>query len=193
MERSVGLDFERESASSSDVMKYLGKERVSLASSAVWDFQAQRFSKKMCVQKEVPGEFFLSFTFTESFQHRTYFSNNSEGLSQKAKHPKDRLYELHGSLMDIKCSNKECDYYDKDNFKEPICPALAVEDVIEHFAPAAKQSSKDKAAADDVTSKLSGLTVKDEKKENEKTAPKPAPNLSLDQIPSQISSHLCPQ
>jgi NAD+-dependent protein deacetylase sirtuin 5 len=79
--------------------------------------------------------------------------------------------------MDIKRSNKECDYYDKDNFKEPICPALAVEDVIEHFAPTAKHSSKDTATTDEVTSKLSVLTVKDEKKENEKSAPKPAPKF----------------
>jgi NAD-dependent SIR2 family protein deacetylase len=47
------------------------------------------------------------------------------GLSQKAKHPQDRLYELHGSMFNIKCSNTSCDYIEKDNTTEPICPALA--------------------------------------------------------------------
>ncbi|TVY13481.1 NAD-dependent protein deacylase [Lachnellula arida] len=101
-------------------------------------------------------------------------TQNIDGLSQKAKHPKDRLYELHGSLMDIKCSNKECDYYEKDNFKEPICPALAVKDAIENFAPTARQSFNDKASTEEVGSKLSELTLKDEKENNEKTILKPA-------------------
>jgi len=130
---------------------------------------------QICLQKESWG-ISLVFNFHLISSPPTCFSNGCEGLSQKAKHPKNRLYELHGSLMDIKCSNKDCDYYEKDNFKEPICPALAVEDAIKNFAPTAKQSSRDTATTDDVTSKISGLTVEN-KKENEKNAPKPAPKF----------------
>ncbi|TVY39843.1 NAD-dependent protein deacylase [Lachnellula subtilissima] len=103
-------------------------------------------------------------------------TQNIDGLSQKAKHPKDRLYELHGSLMDVKCSNTECDYYEKDNFTEPICPALAVENAIEAFAPTATQSLNDKASTEEIASKLAQLTVKRAKKENEKES-KPAPTF----------------
>ncbi|TVY75792.1 NAD-dependent protein deacylase [Lachnellula suecica] len=101
----------------------------------------------------------------------------SEGLSQKAKHPKDRLYELHRSLLDIKCSNKECDYYDKDNFEEPVCPALAVDDAIAHFASTAEQSSKEVVTTNEVASKISSLTVEGGKENEGKTDPKPAPKF----------------
>jgi hypothetical protein len=43
----------------------------------------------------------------------------------RPKHPKDRLYELHGSLLDIKCSNMSCDYINNGNTTEPLCPVLA--------------------------------------------------------------------
>jgi len=91
--------------------------------------------------------------------------------------------------MDIKCSNKECDYYEKDNFKEPICPALAVENAIEHFALTATQFLNDKASTEEVESKLAELTVKRAKKESEKEsklAPtfEPRPNPLADIIAS---------
>jgi len=50
-------------------------------------------------------------------------ANEGSGLSHKAKHPKDRLYELHGSLLDIKCT-KSFDYIDKGNTTQPLCPAF---------------------------------------------------------------------
>lgn len=92
--------------------------------------------------------------------------------------------------MDIKCSNKECGYYEKDNFIEPICPALAVDEAIENFVHSANESSKDTAATDAVASKLSYLKVKGERKENEKATPslvpkfEPRPNPLADIITS---------
>lgn len=44
-------------------------------------------------------------------------------LSQRAKHPPEKLLPLHGSLFDIKCSN--CDWIQRGNFDDPFCPALA--------------------------------------------------------------------
>jgi NAD-dependent deacetylase sirtuin 5 len=47
------------------------------------------------------------------------------GLQERANYPGHRLHSLHGSLMNIKCSNKECDYLDEDNTKDPLSPELA--------------------------------------------------------------------
>ena len=33
---------------------------------------------------------------------------------------------LHGSLFDVKCSGFYCDYVQKNNYIDPICPALAI-------------------------------------------------------------------
>jgi NAD+-dependent protein deacetylase sirtuin 5 len=33
---------------------------------------------------------------------------------------------LHGSLFDVKCSSFFCNYFEKDNFTDPIVPALAL-------------------------------------------------------------------
>ena len=46
------------------------------------------------------------------------------GLSPRAGHPATKLYELHGSLFEVKCSSF-CDYREHDNFTNPIVPALA--------------------------------------------------------------------
>ena len=53
-------------------------------------------------------------------------TQNVDGLSQRANHPRDRLELLHGSLFDIKCTNFDCDYVDRDNFADPLVPALEV-------------------------------------------------------------------
>lgn len=51
---------------------------------------------------------------------------NELGLSPRAKHPTDKLKLLHGSLFDVKCSDFFCDYLEKDNYTDPIVPALAI-------------------------------------------------------------------
>ena len=83
-------------------------------------------------------------------------------MSQRAKHPKDRLYELHGSLLDIKCSNEACDYIDKENLTEPICSALAA-DLEETNAftrtPAAPSKS---SKGTDLANNLSAVKIEEE-------------------------------
>lgn len=51
---------------------------------------------------------------------------NRLGLSPRAKHPVDKLKLLHGSLFDVKCSDFFCDYIEKNNYTDPIVPALAI-------------------------------------------------------------------
>lgn len=53
-------------------------------------------------------------------------SQNVDGLSPRAKHPEHQLHLLHGSLFDIKCFRKSCDYVRKNDFTDPVVPALAI-------------------------------------------------------------------
>ena len=51
---------------------------------------------------------------------------NDLGLSPRAQHPTEKLKLLHGSLFDVKCSDFFCDYVEKNNYTDPIVPALAI-------------------------------------------------------------------
>lgn len=53
-------------------------------------------------------------------------SQNVDGLSQRAGHPHESLKLLHGSLFNVECSEFFCDYTEKNNFTDPIVPALAI-------------------------------------------------------------------
>lgn len=53
-------------------------------------------------------------------------SQNVDGLSQRAQHPRGQLELLHGSLFDLRCTGFDCDYVEKDNFKDPLVPALEI-------------------------------------------------------------------
>lgn len=51
-------------------------------------------------------------------------TQNVDNLSQRAEHPEGRLVPLHGSLFDIKCSEKSCSWVQRGNFDDPFCEAL---------------------------------------------------------------------
>lgn len=53
-------------------------------------------------------------------------SQNVDGLSPRANHPAHALKLLHGSLFDVKCSDFFCNYEQKNNYTDPIVPALAI-------------------------------------------------------------------
>ncbi|CAN9414594.1 unnamed protein product [Alternaria alternata] len=47
-------------------------------------------------------------------------------LSQNVDDPAEKLKLLHGSLFDVKCSDFFCNYVEKNNYTDPIVPALAI-------------------------------------------------------------------
>jgi NAD-dependent SIR2 family protein deacetylase len=47
-------------------------------------------------------------------------------LSPRAGHPQESLKLLHGSLFDVKCSEFFCKYFERNNYTDPIVPALAI-------------------------------------------------------------------
>ncbi|EHY57796.1 NAD-dependent protein deacylase SIR5 [Exophiala dermatitidis] len=54
-------------------------------------------------------------------------SQNVDGLSPRAGHPPEQLKLLHGSLFDVKCWDEDrCGYVRKNDFTDPIVPALAL-------------------------------------------------------------------
>jgi NAD-dependent deacetylase sirtuin 5 len=48
------------------------------------------------------------------------------GLSPRAHHPASQLKLLHGSLFDVKCSEFFCKHVERNNYTDPIVPALAL-------------------------------------------------------------------
>ncbi len=53
-------------------------------------------------------------------------SQNVDGLSPRAGQPESTIRYLHGSLFDVKCVGENCGHSEKDNFKDPLCPALEI-------------------------------------------------------------------
>lgn len=51
-------------------------------------------------------------------------SQNVDGLLRRAGHNKDNLYEIHGSIFELRCTSFMCNYVARDNFKHPLTPAL---------------------------------------------------------------------
>lgn len=48
------------------------------------------------------------------------------GLSPRANHAAAQLKLLHGSLFDVKCSEFFCNHIERNNYTDPIVPALAI-------------------------------------------------------------------
>ncbi|KAJ9637469.1 hypothetical protein H2204_004893 [Knufia peltigerae] len=66
-------------------------------------------------------------------------SQNVDGLSPRAGHPASQLKLLHGNLFDVKCWDEDgCGYYRKNDFTDPIAPALALPDKTEGLEPDSK-------------------------------------------------------
>lgn len=89
----------------------------------VWQFYSYRRHMALGV-KPNPAHYALA-KLTEKRNFLT-LSQNVDGLSPRANHPADKLKLLHGSLFDVKCSDFFCDYFEKNNYTDPIVPALAI-------------------------------------------------------------------
>ncbi|TVY69033.1 NAD-dependent protein deacylase [Lachnellula suecica] len=76
-------------------------------------------------------------------------TQNIDGLSQRANHPREQLKLLHSSLFDIKCAS--CPYYEPDNFNDPVHPSLLVDEdsVTARLSAAAKSTPKDNSTSPD--------------------------------------------
>ncbi|KAK2627987.1 hypothetical protein QTJ16_002633 [Diplocarpon rosae] len=74
-------------------------------------------------------------------------TQNVDGLSQRAGHPRDQLKLLHGSLFDIKCSG--CDHVEKNNYDNPFHPLLAIDSAEDDRLAASSNTIEARAAYTD--------------------------------------------
>ena len=89
----------------------------------VWQFYSYR--RHMALQAAPnPAHYALAELARKRPQFQT-LSQNVDGLSQRAQHPRSQLQLLHGTLFDLKCFNKHCGYTRQD-FTDPVVPALAI-------------------------------------------------------------------
>lgn len=90
----------------------------------VWQFYNYRRHMALSVQPN-PAHYALAELARKMPGFMT-LSQNVDGLSQRADHPPEQLQLLHGTLFELKCSNRRCDYRDPNNFTDPVVPALAI-------------------------------------------------------------------
>ena len=89
----------------------------------VWQFYGYRRHMALQVRPN-PAHYALAGLAKE--RDFVTITQNVDGLSQRAGHPREKLELLHGSLFDLKCTGFECDYFEKDNFVDPLVPALEI-------------------------------------------------------------------
>jgi len=114
----------------------------------VWQFYAYR--RHMALRAKPNAAHAALAALARKKEGFVCLTQNVDGLSTRAKHPASQLHHLHGSLFDIKCFNEECDYFEKDNMTDPLCPALAV---------SLEPSETDKSGAEATSSLYSAMNL----------------------------------
>ena len=110
-------------------------------------------------------------------------TNRLEGLSPRANHPWSQLHLLHGSLFDIKCTNFYCDYLEKDNFTDPIVPALAIPEESSDTLPSATDKNGADASASIATALKGSQAAKKGEEADISDAAVPVPEIAVDDLP----------
>ncbi|KAL6714374.1 hypothetical protein ACLMJK_007797 [Lecanora helva] len=99
----------------------------------VWQFYSYRRHMALGV-KPNPAHFALAQLAKRKKGFQT-LTQNVDGLSQRAGHPLSQLHLLHGSLFDLRCTSFYCNYVERNNFVDPIVPALAIPKASRPTAP----------------------------------------------------------
>ncbi|KAH3673327.1 hypothetical protein WICMUC_003787 [Wickerhamomyces mucosus] len=90
----------------------------------VWQFYSSRRYQAMKA-KPNKGHFALAELSRRRPSTFLTLTQNVDGLSSRAKHEKNTILELHGSLFTLKCTSFFCNYSHEDNREHPLTPALA--------------------------------------------------------------------
>lgn len=107
-----------------DATELATPEAFELSPSLVWHFYGYR--RHMALQADPnPAHHALAELASKKPDFLT-ITQNVDGLSPRAHHPREQLEMLHGSLFDLKCTAFDCSYSEKDNFKDPLVPALEI-------------------------------------------------------------------
>ncbi|KAK6202646.1 transcriptional regulatory protein [Scheffersomyces amazonensis] len=89
----------------------------------VWQFYSWR---RYGALKAKPNKGHYALSKLSQYQDIEYITitQNVDGLSSRSNHKKDNLYEIHGSLFELKCTSFMCNYVERDNFHNPLTEAL---------------------------------------------------------------------
>ena len=91
----------------------------------VWQFYNYR--RHMALQAQPNAAHYALAELARKMPGFQCLSQNVDGLSQRADHPRSQLQLLHGTLFDLICADKNgCGYVRADDFTDPVCPALAI-------------------------------------------------------------------
>ncbi|RCK56664.1 NAD-dependent protein deacylase [Candida viswanathii] len=73
-------------------------------------------------------------------------TQNNDGLHGQSGHDDDKLFEIHGSLFDLKCTSFMCNFVDHNNFTHPLTKALEGSEN-EYVQGTRKRKNEEKEAA----------------------------------------------
>ncbi|EMD97848.1 hypothetical protein COCC4DRAFT_200794 [Bipolaris maydis ATCC 48331] len=90
----------------------------------VWQFYSYR--RHMALKAKPNAAHYALAELARKKDEFITLSQNVDGLSPRAQHPPEKLKLLHGSLFDLKCSDFFCKHFERNNFTDPIVPALAI-------------------------------------------------------------------
>ncbi|KAJ5594932.1 SIR2 family histone deacetylase [Penicillium hispanicum] len=150
----------------------------------VWQFYSYR--RHMALQAEPNRAHYALAELSRNNKDFITLSQNVDGLSQRAMHPIGQLYLLHGNLFDIKCTSFYCDYIRKNDFTDPIVPALDIPQKVFDPSPSATNKTGEAASRSLQQALGQSYTAQRLEKGNEvdiSDASNPIPQLTPDDLP----------
>lgn len=96
----------------------------------VWQFYLWRRHQALLAR---PNEGHKALAKLAESKSRSFITitQNVDGLLARAGHPSKSLYEIHGSLFQLRCTSFTCTYVDKKNTQDPLTDALATTEEFE--------------------------------------------------------------
>lgn len=90
----------------------------------VWQFYGYR--RHMALQAQPNPAHYALAELARRMPGFQCLTQNVDGLSQRAEHPRGQLQLLHGTLFDLICASKHRCGFSREDFTDPVTPALAV-------------------------------------------------------------------
>lgn len=90
----------------------------------VWQFYGYR--RHMALQAQPNPAHYALAELARKMPGFQCLSQNVDGLSQRAEHPRAQLQLLHGTLFDVVCADKRGCGYGRVDFSDPVTPALEI-------------------------------------------------------------------
>lgn len=98
----------------------------------VWQFYAWRRHVALQAQPNAGHKALAALSHDKSREFLT-ITQNVDGLLARAGHRQRQLYEIHGSLFELRCTSFTCTHREK-NYEDPLTEALAQEEEFDREA-----------------------------------------------------------